>query len=487
MLGLDVWTILPLLVYSVVVTLGTDWVVRRLAEGQRQPRVLRAWALVATAAWMVALFFAGVLAVRYIERIDYRGPAYTVLGSVGILVSLLRASMFRSVQEHHKPGSPLTMADLIHTVTYLLAAYVPFLLSHWLLGRPVDPWHLLPLGIGAMVADLDSSESLPGKALPLLSRRLEDWLGSGQGWHSPAAALLVAIATAPLILLVPWQAWILLPGGFLAHVVVDMLEPHGAMLLWPWRRTRFHIAGGPIKRRGGTMERKLAAGLGLAAIVLLLVVDYGPPPSPPVAAPSYEQLLQRYYGLRGRNLVVASVQGTWQATGQRISGRFEILNARGTSYVMLDRYTGRIFTAGRNAEDHLYLNYIDLQTGAAVTIKPVEIHLHNQALGDALPVAYLMQEEAGLQYIYVSGYVVLPTGEEATPPDLLPTDYAPTELRRIQTDGHGRYTFQYVTAAQLVELSGVKVESAELVIFATYVSPANGPTATPLPSPAASG
>ncbi|MGC9332552.1 MAG: hypothetical protein ACP5JJ_00270, partial [Anaerolineae bacterium] len=88
-------------------------------------------------------------------------------------------------------------------------------------------------------------------------------------------------------------------------------------------------------------------------------------------------------------------------------------------------------------------------------------------------------------YIYVSGYVVLPTSEESTQPDLMPTDYAPAELRRIQTDGPGRYTFQYVTAAQLVELSGVKVESAELVIFATYISPASGPTATPLPSPAA--
>ncbi|MFO7614970.1 MAG: HAMP domain-containing sensor histidine kinase, partial [Bacteroidales bacterium] len=68
-------------------------------------------------------------------------------------------------------------------------------------------------------------------------------------------------------------------------------------------------------------------------------------------------------------------QGTWQATGRWMSGRFEILNARGDSFVMLDRYTRQVFTAGRGAQDNLYLNYLSLQTGSAIEVKPVEVRL----------------------------------------------------------------------------------------------------------------
>jgi hypothetical protein len=181
-------------------------------------------------------------------------------------------------------------------------------------------------------------------------------------------------------------------------------------------------------------------------------------------------------------LVFASVQGTWQVTGQRISGRFEILNAYGSSYVMLDRYTGRIFTAGRNGGDNLYLNYIDLQTGDAVTIKPAEIHLARQRLADVLPVVYQMQSEPGLQYIYASGQLVLRSDE---PVDQLglPAGFAPTDLRRIEREDAGEYAVRYLSAAELIALSQVQVQSADLVIFATYISPPAGPTATPLPPP----
>jgi hypothetical protein len=481
MLGLDMRMVMALLACSVVITLGANWLVGWL-DAQRRRTILSLWSVMASITWIALLFIAGIIAARYIERIDRTVLGYAVFGCVGILASLLRARLYQSVQEAHKPASALTAAYLVHAITSILAACVLYLVLHWLLRRPVEPLLLISLAIGVMLADLDDPDSLPGRLLPFLSRRLANWLGSNQGWHSISAGLIVAFATAPLLLLIPWHAWKLLPVGFVIHLIVHTLEPQGAMLLWPWRRTRYHIPGTPIRTRGGPTERKLAVGLGLAAAVLVLLVDFGPPPSSPVTAPSYDQIFERYYGLRGRNLVFASVQGTWQTTGQRISGRFEILNAHGTSYIMLDRYTGRIFTAGRNAEDNLYLNYIDLQAGDTVIIKPAEIHLDQQALADALPIVYQMQREPGVQYIYASGQLQLPSNEEDTLLSL-PTNYAPTDMRRIQRDAPDHYTLRYLSAAELIELGDIQVESADLVIFATYVSPTTGPTATPLPTP----
>jgi hypothetical protein len=222
--------------------------------------------------------------------------------------------------------------------------------------------------------------------------------------------------------------------------------------------------------------------LAVLAALLLILVDVGPPPPPAVAVPSYEQSLERYYSLRGRNLAIADVEGTWQATGRRVTDRFEILNAFGESYIMLDRYTGRVFKAGQGPGDNLYLNRISVGAGAPAQIKAVELRLQDQRLVEALPVLYEMEREPGLQHIYVSGDIVLPTvGDVASP--TLRADYAQTSLRKIRTDTPGHYILSYLTAAELIELANLRVESADLMIVATYAGQDSGPTPTPLPSP----
>jgi hypothetical protein len=89
-----------------------------------------------------------------------------------------------------------------------------------------------------------------------------------------------------------------------------------------------------------------------------------------------------------------------------------------------------------------------------------------------------MQSEPGIQHIYVSGDVILPTGMEAAP---LPLDYSERSIRHIQSPEPGHYIFQYLTAGDLIGLANVQVASADLVIVATYASVTAEPTVTPLP------
>jgi inner membrane protein len=484
---LEPWILLGLLASSVVVTLATNWLVAKIRHWTVPPGRLLS-AVVGHVIWILLLFAAGLLATRYVERIPTNGAmGYAVFGLAVFVLSWVRALLYQRAQEREQGKAAFDKRGLrqwaLHTATYLLGASTACLALSWLLKQPVEPLLLIPLSIGALLPDLDCRTSALGRLLPWISRQLEGRLGHGQQWHTLAANAGVALSTALLIPLIGWWPWTLISLGFLSHLILDILHPQGIMLLWPFKRTRYFVPG-LVTSTGSPVEGKLAIALAVATAILLFAVDFGPAPAPAAAPLSYEQTLERYYSLRGRNLVFADVEGTWQATGRRVADRFEVLNAAGPTLVMLDRYTGRVFTAGHAATDHLYLNRITLLAGDPARIKPVEVQLRAQRMADALPVLYQMQLEPGLQHIFVSGDVILPTLQEVISPTLR-VDYSQTQVRRIEAGGPGHYTLHYLAASDLIALANLQVESADLVVVATYAGPTTGPTVTPLPSPPA--
>jgi membrane-bound metal-dependent hydrolase YbcI (DUF457 family) len=408
-----------------------------------------------------------------------------LLAVFGLLLSWARAHLYRRIQKQRRPEQPVdwpaVVLVLVHSLSYLLLASAIYLVLSWLLRLPVEPLLFIPLGIGALLPDLDSRESLPGRLMPWLSRRLEARCGRLEEWHTLGAVALVALLASPLILLCGVQAWCMIPLGFFSHLLLDLLTPQGIMLFWPVSRRRYKLLGGAIQSAGCRTERAIAAGLVIAVIILLLVVDLDHPEPVTAPQPSYQQILERYYAMRGRTQVFAYIEGSWQISGRPISGRFEILNASGESFIVLDRFSGKVFAAGRSADSHVYLDRIILQSGPSVSVRPVEIHLEKQPLSDAVNIVYQMQSEPGLQYIYVSGDVLLPVPQDPTRPTLS-MDYSLTSLRKIQAHDEGHYSLHYLTAAELIRLADLRVETADLVITATYATPAIGPTVTPLPS-----
>jgi inner membrane protein len=489
MLGIqiDLWISAGLLIFSVAVTLVTNW----LAAGLRRPIWSRRISphdvvtFLASLVWILLIYAAGVIATRYIERIDYPALGYLAYAAGAFVLSWIRALLYRRILDQPKRVTPIRAARSgiwIHYAAYLLFAIVLFLALSWLLQRSADPVLLIPLSVGALLPNLDSQTSVPGRLLPFVSRRVEERFGYMEEWRTLAANALVALITTPLILLIDVEAWYPISLGFLSHLMLDLLTPQGIMLFWPISRRRYKVLDGPVDQPGCLFERRLAASLAVVAAILFLVVDVGRPAPPAAPAPSYEETFRRYYAMRGNNQVFAYVEGTWQATGKRMSGWLEILNAVGESFILLDRFDGTVFTGGRGAEDNLYLNRISLRTGPSIRVKPTEIRLEDQSLASGLAVLYEMQREPGLEHIYVSGDVFLPLHPDGASP-LLPADYTQTRLRRIQGHHGGHYTLHYLTASDLIALANVRVELADLVIVATYTSPVGGPTVTPLPPP----
>jgi hypothetical protein len=100
----------------------------------------------------------------------------------------------------------------------------------------------------------------------------------------------------------------------------------------------------------------------------------------------------------------------------------------------------------------------------------------------ALPTIYQMQREPGLQHIFVSGDLLVPVSQ-GTAKTSLKIDNAQTSIRKIQSPEPGHYTLRYLTAAELIDLANVWVDSADLVIVATSTGVDGKATPTPLPSP----
>jgi membrane-bound metal-dependent hydrolase YbcI (DUF457 family) len=476
------WSIAAWIGFGLALTLGTQW----LAARRHQASFLRPRSgleVVSTVVWAAIVAASGLLAGRYIERIGQPVAGYLVFGLAMFILSLARALLLmrtRVAQPITDANPPASLDPAIHTALYLVLGAIVYFAVAAVLHRRLEIYFLLLACLGTLLPDLDNRRSVAGRLLPFISGPLESRLGHRQEWHTPAANVFVALITLPLVPLVGWIAWALISLGFLAHLTLDVLDRQGLMLFWPATRRRYFVAGTDLSP-GSSAERRLLPGLLILAVALGVISVRAVRPPAPLAAPSYDDIVRRYLGLRGTVLVFADVDGTWQAAGQRVYARFEILNSLGPSFVMLDRATGAIFTAGRDAEDDLYLNAISLAPGAAIRVKPVEQHLAGQRLGELLPTIYRMQDEPGLQYIFISGDVILPAGN-GQGASLAP-DYAQARLRKITRQDSTHYVLRYLTAAELIALSEVEVESGDVVIVAVYSGDESAATATPLPLP----
>ena len=481
------WTLIGLVVFSLAVTLATRWLAVKLGHSTAAPPNPLA-PITADLGWMLLIFAMGVVATRYIDRFNNVIVGYPAYGCAALLLSLVRAFLYERAQHERTPRRDLgignLLRDLVHSLTYALFSALVYLASSLLIKGPANPILLIPVCLGSLLPELDSRDSAPGRLLPFVSRQLEIRFGHCQGWHTLGANVFVATVSAPLIPLIGLNSWLLISIGFFSHLILDMIQPEGVMLFWPLSRTRYRIFRGFVESLGNAAEQKLAVALAAVTLTLLFVADVGPPPASPVVPPSFESTLERYLSLRGRNLVFADVDGTWQATGRRVSARFEILNTVNQSFIMLDRYDGRVFTAGRTSAENLYLNTVRVVTGQPIQVKPIEIQLRDQPLAEALAIVYQMQREPGLQHIFVLGQVTVSASQDVR--DLGPSlhvGHNQTELQRIQSSGEGHFDLNYLGASDLIAMANTQVVTANLVIIATYVSPASGPTATPLPSP----
>lgn len=119
------------------------------------------------------------------------------------------------------------------------------------------PAGMIAAGVGALLPDLDTPHSMLGSKIPLLSV-----IGGGhRGWMHSLIGL--AVFSLPVYLYNP-QAGYAVATGCITHLVLDMLNPSGVKLFWPFGRHR-HILGIP--------SSSIVANL--AVMILVLAATFG--------------------------------------------------------------------------------------------------------------------------------------------------------------------------------------------------------------------
>lgn len=122
-------------------------------------------------------------------------------------------------------------------------------------------------GLAGLGPDIDTFNSKAGRAFPVLP--LIPWPGGHRGFtHSLPAAALTAAAVGAF-----FGPKVALPvgAGWVSHILIDMLNPQGAQILWPLGRVSLTrgFPGRVVWRTGGVLDWVLRYALILSLGVLL--------------------------------------------------------------------------------------------------------------------------------------------------------------------------------------------------------------------------
>jgi len=102
-------------------------------------------------------------------------------------------------------------------------------------------------GLGALLPDIDSPNSLFGRKIKPISYLIQSTMGHRGIFHSLFIAAVLFIA---LQILLPNYA-LAITIGYLSHLLLDMLTPSGVPLFWP---LSFNISL-PVVKTGSLVEK----------------------------------------------------------------------------------------------------------------------------------------------------------------------------------------------------------------------------------------
>lgn len=87
------------------------------------------------------------------------------------------------------------------------------------------------------------------------------------GFNDVTSAIVAAVVSAGLLAVTPNFDWlpIAVAGGYALHLAGDAITKQGVPLAWPLSKSRFRFG---LVRTGGTLERYISIGAGVAVAVL---------------------------------------------------------------------------------------------------------------------------------------------------------------------------------------------------------------------------
>ena len=321
------------------------------------------------------------------------------------------------------------------------------------LGLELGPAEYLALGWGAVLPDLDTTTSGPGKFARPLSAWLERRFGHRTLTHSLLFLALLAALTLPL----PPGPRVALLAGWASHLLLDTLNVNGVPLLWPLRLQFWFFAARSLRvRYASPQEATLALVLALAAFALWPLAGLGFDTAFRHLVASPETAVADYLKWREDRAVMVRLDGFNRVTQERVRGTFRVVEAVGRRGILIEDELGRTLEVSRDGQVVAYR--VRAYPAERVELRTYRLDLAGRLLGDllaALPPA--------ARRVWVTGELELAA---PAPPLVAP----PGTYPRLRALGPGRTRLALHAARpeDLAPLAGRFVRAGALVVRAEF-------------------
>lgn len=313
----------------------------------------------------------------------------------------------------------------------------------------------LALAWGAVMPDIDTTTSGPGKFVRPLSSFLERRFGHRTLTHSLPFLLALALLLYPLWRASPGVYWAFL-AGYLSHLLLDTLNVNGVPLLWPWRVQFWFFASREWRiRYASPQEATLALVLALFAFVLWPVSGQGFASAFRHLVGTPEVAVLDYLDWRDRWEVWAEVRGFNRETQEPVEGRFLVVEALGREGVLVEDELGRTLAVSRDGQVVAYR--VRMHRGRPQVLKEWRLDLSGRLVGDLLQAL-----PRGARRVWITGEAVPAT----EPPPLVPP--VGTYPRVETSSSPPRLAFHAARPEDLAPLSALYLRAGSAVVRASF-------------------
>jgi len=285
-------------------------------------------------------------------------------------------------------------------------------------------------------------------------------LGSKTATHSLLGMAVCAFLTSPLLLCHQTVFWTTLLIGYLAHLLLDAGSDRGVLLFYP-SRVRAVIPRHPLSRVIPGSPREIFLRRWLVAFLIIAL---------PLNAIGLRGLLHQIlpvvqfavedngiYSAQSHRVFI-DFTGRFTASQRPIIGRWEVLETLDRTTLLAEDAQGQRYTLGTHPHDTIQVQRIRARKGPLLDMKLQTIHLHEQLLGDIVPlIPSDGPPRSGRGRTYLIGMVKTP---ETLQPHITVEQFQPVQA------SHGQVELRYATPHDLEDphLLGLYVTEGEIVL-----------------------
>ena len=284
---------------------------------------------------------------------------------------------------------------------------------------------------------------------PWLSERV----GPQTVTHSLLGLMVVGVVLSPWLLARHAALFTAILLGYTSHLLLDAASDRGVLLFYP-SRARAVLPRHPLSRivPGSPREARLRHWLLALWLVALPLNAVGLRGLLHQLIPVTQFAVEDYltYSRQGRRVFV-EFSGRFTDSQRTVSGRWEVLDVPSSTSLLAEDSKGKRYTVGTHPHDTIQVFTIRARQGPPMDVQLQVVHLHDQALGDLLP----MIPAEGRTYLI---------GVVKTPDDIA-ADLSLDQFRPIQV-GTTQVELRYATLHDLQQqhLTSLLVTEGELLL-----------------------